>query len=173
AMWMSRGDPIGAGSHLEMIRQITRQALGSPRTREAIRTRLSENIPSGDLSRVAAFLAELLEMPEDTGDVQVGAARRDATLMGDQMRLAWEDLLRAECSRRLVVLVLEDLQWSDPATIRWVDSALAQLSDQPLFVLASARPDVDEAFPRLWDSRVVSRMRLPPLGKHASELLVR
>jgi tetratricopeptide (TPR) repeat protein len=173
AVWIARGDPIGAGAHLDMVRQLARQALGNPRTREAIRTHVAALLPKEDLSRVSAFLAELLEIPEDTGDVQVGAARRDAMLMGDQMRLAWEDLLRAECARRLVVLVLEDLQWSDPTTVRWIDSALGQLSDLPLFVLASARPDVDEAFPRLWDSRVVSRMRLPPLGKNACELLVK
>ncbi len=44
-------------------------------------------------------------------------------LMGDQMRRAFEDLLRAECAAGPVLLVLEDLHWGDLPTVKFVDAA--------------------------------------------------
>ena len=105
--------------------------------------------------------------------MQLRAARRDPTLMGDQMRRAWEDWLAAECGAQPVVLVLEDLHWGDLPTVRFVDAALRNLRDQPLFVLALARPEVHEHFPRLWAERDVSEIRLGELGRKAAERLVR
>ena len=55
--------------------------------------------------------------------MQIRAARRDAMLMGDPMRRAFEDFLRAERAARPVVVVLEDLHWGDLPTVSFVDSA--------------------------------------------------
>ena len=42
--------------------------------------------------------------------------------MGDQMLRACEDFFAAETAARPVVLVLEDLQWGDLPTVRFVDA---------------------------------------------------
>ena len=89
----------------------------------------------------------------------LAAARNDAELMADQTRDAWEDFLRAECKAAPVVLVLEDLHWGDLPTVRYVDAALRRLEDQPLFVLALARPEVHAIFPRLWADREPQEIR--------------
>src|SRR5262249_14671136 len=101
------------------------------------------------------------------------AARQDKVLMGDQMRRALEDFVSSACARGPVVLVLEDLHWGDAPSVRLVDAALRNLSDRPLFVLASARPEIHERFPRLWGERRVQEIRLEPLSRRASERLVR
>ena len=69
-------------------------------------------------------------------------------LMGDGMRRAWEDWLAAECAAHPVLLVLEDLHWGDLGTVSFIDAALRNLRDQPLMVLALARPEVRRAVPR-------------------------
>src|SRR5262249_712283 len=43
----------------------------------------------------------------------------------------------------------------------------------PLFVLALARPEVYDAFPRLWDERDVQEIRVGELTKRACEALVK
>jgi tetratricopeptide (TPR) repeat protein len=89
------------------------------------------------------------------------------------MRRAWEDFLAAECTRHPVVLVLEDLQWGDAPTVKFVDAALRKLHDQPLMVLALARPEVQQVFPGLWAGRPVTQIQLSELSKRASEKLIR
>jgi tetratricopeptide (TPR) repeat protein len=105
--------------------------------------------------------------------VQLRAARQNVVVMGDQMRRAWEDFVAAECAAHPVVLVLEDLQWGDVPTTKLVDAALRRVQDQPLLVLALARPDVAQLFPNLWAGRPVTQLQLSDLSRKAGEKLVK
>ena len=179
-VWVSRGDPMRAGSPFGMLSQIIRAAADAqdgepPRVqREKIRARVARTVPQRDLVRVTQFLAETLgvSMPEED-DVQLRAARHDPILMGDQMRRAFEDWLAAETRQQPVVLVFEDLHWGDLPTVKFVDSALRALSDRPLMVLCLARPEVKDLFPDLFAERGIQELRLKELSKKASEKLVR
>ncbi|HEY8077211.1 MAG TPA: AAA family ATPase, partial [Labilithrix sp.] len=179
-VWSSRGDPMRAGSPFGILAQILRAAADvqdgePPRVqREKIRARVSRCVSQRDSLRVTQFLAEILgvSMPEED-DVQLRAARHDPILMGDQMRRAFEDWLRAECSERPIVLVLEDLHWGDLPSVKFVDSALRSLHDKPFMVFALARPEVKDSFPDLFSERGVQELRLKELSKKASEKLVR
>src|SRR5262249_36759792 len=130
-----------------------------------------------DLQRMVEFLGEVAAVPcpAEEGSVQLQAARRDAMLMGDQMRRAWEDFLAAACAARPVVLVLEDLHWGDLPSVKFVGAALRTLADAPLTVLALARPEVHGLFPRMWadGGGRVTEIRLSALTRKASEALVR
>src|SRR5262249_40225947 len=80
------------------------------------------------------------------------------------------DVLHAECAARPVLLVLEDLHWGDALTVKLVDTALRKLKTSALMVLALARPEVSELYPRLWpDAAQVVMLR--PLGKKAAQRL--
>src|SRR5262249_34670756 len=126
------------------------------------------------VARVATFLAELLGVPfADDGNVQLRAARADPTLMGDQMRLAWEDFVASECAEKPVVLVLEDLHWGDLPTLTFVDHAPRRLSDGALLVLGLGGPEVHTLFPGLWAERALTSIRLGEISKKAGEKLVR
>jgi len=70
-------------------------------------------------------------------------------------------------------LILEDLHWGDLPTVRLVDHLLRSLPERPIFVLALARPELSEAFPRLWEGRPVQEIRLRELSRRAAEKLVR
>src|SRR5207253_4693884 len=85
-VWMSRGDPMRAGSPFGMIAQIVRAAAEAqdgepPRVqREKIRARVSRHVPQRDRARVTQFLAETLgvSMPEEN-DTHLRAAHHDSS----------------------------------------------------------------------------------------------
>lgn len=125
-------------------------------------------------ARVAEFLGELSGVPSAAEvSPQLAAAHADPIVMGDQVRRAFEDLLAAECAAGPVLLVLDDLQWADRPSVRHVDAALRLLHDQPLMVLAFARPDVSAVFPDLWEGRGLVRRELRGLSRAAVEELSR
>jgi eukaryotic-like serine/threonine-protein kinase len=183
AIWIGRGDSLRAGSTLDLLAQALRGALGIsggeplPERRDQIRARVAEHVPLADQQRVAEFLGELVGAPfpnGERGSAQLQAAHQDVQLMSEQMRNAWLDFLQAETSAHPVLLVLEDLHWGDLATVRFIDAALRDRSDRPWMVLALARPEVFEVFPKLWAERPhVQEIRLKELGRKAGERLVR
>lgn len=179
-VWTGRGDLLAAGSALALLANTLRgvfdlqEGAHIEEQQRRICNRVEQHVPRADATRVSEFLGELVGVPfSDAGSPHLNAARGDARLMSEQMRRAFEDFLHAETKHHPVVLVLEDLQWGDWPTVRFVDAALRNLAEQPLFVLALARPEVTQVFPHLWSDRSVIESRLQPLSRKASEKLVR
>jgi predicted ATPase len=81
--------------------------------------------------------------------------------------------LRAECADHPLLIILEDLQWSDAATVRLIGRALRELAGQPLFVLGIARPEVRKRFPRLWNEHRFLELHLDRLNEASSATLAR
>jgi len=179
-LWSCRGDPIGAGSPFAMVAQLIRDATGIrggeplELKQGKLRDRVARNVSPKHALRVSQFLGEIVgaKFPDDES-LQLRAARQDPMLMGDQMQAAWEDFLDAETARTPVVLLLEDLHWGDLPSVQLVDAALRTSRERALMVLALARPEVHELFPRIWAGRGVQELRLGELTRKASEKLVR
>jgi tetratricopeptide (TPR) repeat protein len=180
AVWVGRGDVMRAGSPLGMIKQAIMSTAGMShgepieRLREKIAARVARHVPAAQREQVTLFLGEITGASFPDGDsVPLVAARSEAILMADNTRRAWEDFVRAECAAHPVLLVLEDLHWGDGATVSYTDGALRNLGEHPLMVLALARPEVHDLFPRLWAEREVQEVRLGALSRKAGERLVR
>ncbi|MCB9652310.1 MAG: protein kinase [Deltaproteobacteria bacterium] len=178
-LWIARGDEVSEGSPLSVLAELVRGAAEIPvgEDAEAARARLARwvgrRLGPDDALRVTQFLAEMLGVPfEQRVLPYVHAARGDSLVMGDQLRRAFEDLVAAECAVQPVLLVLEDLQWSDLSTLQFVDAALRNLHDRPLMVLGTGRPDVEDRFGRLWAERGAQEIRVGPLTPRASRQLV-
>ena len=179
-IWSAHGDPRSAGSSFALLARLIRGACGilegEPLTerRRKVVARVAKRTEPESRARVAEFLGELAgaPFPEDHGD-ELWEARRDAMLMGDQMRRAWEDFLIAECAAQPVLIVLEDLHWGDLPTVKAIEASLRNLRDYPLMVLALGRPEVLDLFPRMWAERAAQEIRLGALPRRASEQLVR
>src|SRR5262249_19584253 len=159
-IWIARGDVTRAGSPLDMIRQVLRSTAGMRvgESRESlqskIRTRVAQHVPEAHRQRLTLFLDEMTGAEcDDSDSVPLRTARSDASVMADSTRRAWEDFVQAECAAHPVLLVLEDLHWSDNATVSFIDSALRNLGELPWMVLATARPEVHEQFSNLWIER--------------------
>ncbi|WP_438000182.1 protein kinase [Sorangium sp. So ce185] len=177
-IWIARGDPMSAGASFGLLSQALRRALGvadgtpAAAVQRKIRERVGRHGEDG--ARLAPFLGELVGAPfPDDESEALRVARRSSVLMGDQLHLAWEEFLRAECAAQPVLLVLEDLHWGDLPTVAMINSALRNLRDAPFMVLALGRPEVREMFPKLWAGRGVQEIELTGLSRRASERLVR
>ncbi|TMQ03684.1 MAG: serine/threonine-protein kinase PknK, partial [Deltaproteobacteria bacterium] len=183
AIWLGRGDSLRAGSTLDLLAQALRGALGIAggeplaERHARLRARVAEHVPAAERKRVTEFLGELIGAPlsgEGEASAALRAARQDAQLMSEQMLKAWMDFLSAETSAHPVLLVLEDLHWGDFGTVRFIDTALRDRGERPWMVLALARPELFEVFPKLWAERQnVQEIRLKELGRKAGERLVR
>jgi serine/threonine protein kinase len=126
-----------------------------------------------DVSRIVEFLGELIGVSFPSQDSpQLAAARHDPKVMNDQITLALTDFFAASCAEHPVLLVIEDLQFSDSLTIQMVESLLHELKDKPFVVLAAARPEVNDKFPQLWTSVQKDVLQLRGLNKKSAERLV-
>lgn len=176
---MGRGDMMSAGAAYAILRTAIHNLCGISGSeplgtmRDRLRVRLSRHIAAADQSRIILFVGELCNIPfSDEGQPMLQAARQDPKIMRDSLRRALLDFIAAECAAGLVILVLDDLQWSDELTISVLDEALREQAAAPLFVLTLARPEVHQLFPRLWASHRPQEIPLKGLSKKACERLI-
>ena len=177
---VGRGDPMRANVSLGFLAQAIRGAAGIGGTEpdETQRKRLlahaGRHLPPDSAHETVAFLGEIAGIQfSDENLPQLRAARSDGRLMADQTQRAWVDWLEAETKHRPVLMLLEDLHWSDSPSVFYTDVALRELRDKPFMVLALARPEVDQRFSSLWRERGVQTIAIPPLGKRAVQELAR
>ncbi len=176
---IGRGDSLRAGSPFSLIADAVRRTSGVREgddvdaQRDALLVRVSRHVAASEADRVTHLLGEVagVAFPTAAGEA-LRAARADPLAKGDAMRTAWVDFLEAECAHHPVLLVLEDLHWGDRPTIDLIDAALRELAHAPLMVIALARPEVHDAFPKLWAERALQEIRLPQLTRKASDRLV-
>ena len=179
-VWIGSGDPSSAGSPFAMVAQAIRRAAAicddAPKDvqTEQLQTWLPAHTSAPDRTRIGEFIGELIGVEySDSASPALLAARSNPLLMGDQIRLAFCDLLVEACGRHPLLFVLEDLHWGDYPTVQLFDAAMRSAQDLPLMVLALARPHIQDQFPKLWETRSLSHMRLRLLPKRASEKIVK
>lgn len=177
---IARGDPVLAGSDLTLAAQLLRDGAGLPRDRsltkqwDALTAYFERVIAPEDRRLVAEFLGEMIGLPTaDEPSPQLLAARNESRLMAEQTRRAFERWLGALAARHPVLLVIEDLHWGDLPSVNLIDAALRSHADRPLTVLALARPEVSQVFPRLWAQADVQGLHLGALKRRAASRLVR
>jgi serine/threonine protein kinase/tetratricopeptide (TPR) repeat protein len=118
------------------------------------------------------LLGELIGLHFPDGDLPLlAAARQDGKLFRSLLQRALIGWLRRECTAAPVLLVIEDLHWSDLLSVTVLEDALRSLNDVALAVLALARPDVVGRFPKLWSGQA-QVIPLRPLGRRACERLI-
>lgn len=179
AIAIGRGDPIGAGSAFSILGSAIRamagigvnEPLGSRKAK--LDALVSAHLSGDDLIRVRAFIGEMIGVQTNEDRPDVHAARQNATIMAESIRDAWLDFVDAHTQNMPIVCVLEDLNWGDRASIKLIDAVLAAPGERRFVVLALARPEVHEMFPKLWADRELLEVRLGELGRKPAERLVR
>jgi hypothetical protein len=167
------GELASAGAPYGILRQAVRRlcAIEPGTTLEVARERLTR--AAGGSAHTACFVGELagVPFPEDHHPA-LATARADPQVMQEQIHRAFLAFVTAAARRRPVLLVLDDLQWADALGVALVDELLREAGSTPILVLALGRPEVREAFPRIWQGRRVLELALPALSRRASERLL-
>jgi class 3 adenylate cyclase/tetratricopeptide (TPR) repeat protein len=141
--WLEcRCSPYTQESALHPVLEVQREALGFE-VEEAAEVKL-ERLEAGieaaglDLARTLPLMAGFhsLEPPEGYAEPLLGPeARRKQTLA---LLTEWVLLLGRE---QPVVLLIEDLHWSDPSTVELLGMILDQIAREPVLLLMTYRPD--------------------------------
>lgn len=173
----ARAEAASAGTANAVLRGLARAAIGlrahgAPEDHAALRTYVRSLPDVEEHERLADFLGELAGAPRlDEPGVELASARGDGELMSRWMRRSVREWLGAETARKPLVMVIEDLHWSDEATVVNLGEALRRLGDRALVVIALARPEVGALFREPW--RNVARLELGGLGARAAERIAR
>jgi class 3 adenylate cyclase/tetratricopeptide (TPR) repeat protein len=87
----------------------------------------------------------------------------------DRSRLfsGWRMFFEHLSGQGTVVLVFEDMQWADEALLDFVEYLLEWSRSHPVFVLALARPELNERRPGWAASRGLTALPLEPLAEEA------
>jgi len=148
--WFARGDNMSAGSSFALTADLVRDAVQAGRDEPA---RL-----------VGALLEGVRGQQNDLAS--------DPRSYGDRVVTACEDLVRSVATGAPLLVVIDDLQWGDLATVRLLGVVMRNLQNTPICVLAVARPDVQERFPNLWSDRAPLAIALSDLSPRAARKLV-
>jgi class 3 adenylate cyclase len=119
---------------------------------------------TGDETRVEAHLLGLLGLG---GEAQLGGDRRNEAFA------AWRRFLEALAEQRPLVLVVEDIHWADESLLDFIDELVDWVTDVPLLVVATARPELLERRPGWGGGKLnATTLALSPLSdEHTVELI--
>jgi serine/threonine protein kinase/tetratricopeptide (TPR) repeat protein len=171
------GDLMTAGSAFALLGTIFRDALdlgerGSPAAQlEKLEAATSSFVPTAERQRVAEFFGEILRIHfPDHDRRQLRVARQNPQIMADQVSRAYVDFMLGFAAARPRVMMLDDLHWSDAPSIKLIEESMQSLTANrlPCAIVAFARPELDERFPRLWTKLRLHRVMLTPLSRRAA-----
>jgi eukaryotic-like serine/threonine-protein kinase len=176
---MARGDSMRGGAQFSVLASALHawaelaysDALELKRSK--LCTRMRSLLPPERATVVAEFLGEMIGVPfAEPVSPALRAARLDHQLMTDHMLACWLEWLEPLSRNRPLLICVEDLHWSDLASLRFLEAALRNARERSLMVLALARPEVRELFPNLWAERDLTEIRLTKLGARVCAKLV-
>lgn len=132
---------------------------------------LDAGAPFSLIGRLAASVRQSSGRDTSSGE------RADTPTAATPLREGCEALL-LEAARALpegtpIVLAVDDLHWADAPSIRALDALIRGLAGRAALLLALARPELDDVYPRLWSARSPQRITLGELGPRAALSLVK
>ncbi len=119
---------------------------------------------SGDEGRVESHLLALLGLGEEA---QLGGSRRNEAFA------AWRRFLEGLAEQRPLVVVVEDIHWADESLLDFLDELIDWVTDVPLLVVATARPELLERRPGWGGGKLnATTLALAPLSDEQTALLL-
>ena len=163
-------NPLSAGVPFSVAAEALRRGLGISSDDAPLAAMLKlrsvlQAHPRPSLSRDERILARILNLsggPEGTSpaaDEPAVPPRRVLDLLADLVLWLSE--------RHPILLVAEDLHWSDSSTMDLIDHLLHRLDDRPILFLGLTRPELLQERPRLLEGPRRRRLELGPLDQQA------
>ena len=180
AVWSAQGDTMRSGSPLYLMADMLCRRVGiSDRERpDVCWTKLmafvSQYVGEGDNERICAFLGQLLGLSSPGPEhPQLVMARSAPHLMADQIRRALVDMISAVATSFPLLILIDDLQWVDRASLEVLDRVMHNVDGCPFAVVAFGRPELKNVHPKLWHKHKISEIYLGRLSRRAAKKMVR
>jgi predicted ATPase len=146
--WLEgRGLSYAQNTPYSVIGQLIRRGAGineadtESAAREALRKEIIEVCGIDHVDAIYPFVATALGMRVAGYDSVLGGSSSEA--LQTEIFRALRSLVTALAHRTPIVLVLEDLQWSDRASIAALDNLLPIAEEHPVLYMLVARPETD------------------------------
>ena len=138
----------------ETVRAACGLSMDCDRADDAVRLRIHDRMADvtgldhddPELDRLVAGLIYVLGDPNALGDVDVARAP-------SEVRRAIEALIQGLARQQPLVIALAELHWADDLVLSLIDDLLERAIGLPVFLLATARPDLEKRW-------------MPPAGRH-------
>jgi class 3 adenylate cyclase/tetratricopeptide (TPR) repeat protein len=141
-----------------------------------------EGDPSGEVAaKIRRAVEDVLPQSTDAGWIEtqllalVGQGE-ESELGGDrrgQAFAAWRRFLEALAAQRPLVLVVEDLHWADDSMLDFLDELVEWVTDVPLLVVGTARPELLARRPGWGGGKLnATTVALSPLSDEQTALLI-
>jgi class 3 adenylate cyclase/tetratricopeptide (TPR) repeat protein len=122
---------------------------------EKVRSAVADVLPEEGAARAESHLLALVGLAEEA---ELGGNRRNEAFS------AWRRFLEGLAEQRPLVLVFEDLHWADESLLDFVDELVDWITDVPLLVVATARPELLERRPNWGGGKLnATTLALAPL----------
>lgn len=151
---LSYGEGITYWAIGQIVRELAR--IGDEHSPIEARQRIAAHVarePNGDV--VAATIQQLLGLTE-------GSATAEETAV------AIGDFLLASARTRPLVVLIDDIQWAEPALLDLIAALPAAISDAPVLLLALSRPELQDDRPD-W----VATIQLEPFAEDDADALLK
>jgi eukaryotic-like serine/threonine-protein kinase len=143
----ARGELTAGQASFAVIRELLRRHAQLPEGTDEARGRIkieslvaAAHLEDTRAAQTAHFIGELLGV-SFSGGAALRAARDDPQLMADGIRVACGALFAGLTEHDCVLVMIEDAQWADAASLSLLESLIEQLHDRPFAVIATARPN--------------------------------
>jgi len=116
--------------------------------RQELKSRVSDLFGSAAEEKLP-YLEALFSLKPSTDEGSEKLRYLDAAQLRQQIFLAIRDLLVIEARRTPLILILEDLHWADETSLDLISFLIDTIHQEPILVLALARPNQEEGLHRL------------------------
>jgi class 3 adenylate cyclase/tetratricopeptide (TPR) repeat protein len=131
---------------------------------EKLRRAAAEALPQPDVAWVESHLLALVGLGVES---DLGGDHRNESFS------AWRRFLEGLAEQRPIVVVFEDLHWADDSLLDFVDELVDWLTDVPLLVVATARPELLERRPGWGGGKLnATTLALAPLSDEQTARLL-
>ena len=131
---------------------------------EKLRRATADALPETDAEWVESHLRALVGLAEEG---ELGGNRRNEAFS------AWRRFVEGLAEQRPLILVFEDLHWADESLLDFVDELVDWLTDVPLLVVGTARPELLERRPGWGGGKLnATTLALAPLSDEETATLL-
>lgn len=176
AVWRAASPPQGQGQAYGLLRDLLFWRLGvrdsdTQAQAQAVFAAGLEAAFGATAAEQTALLGQLVGL-DFSASPHIAGILRDVKQLRDRGLNAWIRLMRHEAAAQPLVLVLDDLQWADDASLAALDHLVATAPELPLLLLCAARPELLQRRPEwgaAWPRH--ERLSLAPLDAGGSDAL--